>query len=175
MGGLGALQSNCQHQDEGLSGAVSDHHALLCWVCFFVWWGACTPRIPSQPGRKSEKQWKTTWCLSTGLGSVLGSLFASEKLGKRFWTLVSDPPPGKLTSYSFRWVGTSVLGSVNGSITQPGISRENRSLNLTDISLWSFAKWAQYTVMSLSFTPVFFSKSEKQGNWRNSQRPRFLL
>ena len=36
MGGLGTLQSNCQHQNEGLSGAVSDHHAQLCWVCFFV-------------------------------------------------------------------------------------------------------------------------------------------
>ena len=32
MGGLCALQSNCQHQDEGLSGAVSDHHA--CYVEF---------------------------------------------------------------------------------------------------------------------------------------------
>ena len=92
MSGLGALQSNSQHQDEGLSGAVSDHHVLLCWVCFFVWWGAWTQHwIPSQPGRKSEKQWKTTWCLSTGLGSVLGLLFASKRLGKRFWTLVSDP------------------------------------------------------------------------------------
>ena len=64
----------------------------LCHICFFVWWGAWTLRwIPSQPGRKSEKQWKTTWCLSTGLGSVLGSLFASKRFGKRFWTLVSDP------------------------------------------------------------------------------------
>ena len=35
MGGLGALQSNCQHQDEGLSGAVSDHHALFEFVSLF--------------------------------------------------------------------------------------------------------------------------------------------
>ena len=92
MGGLGALQSNCQHQDEGLSGAVSDHLALLSWVCFFIWWGAWTQCwISSQPDRKLEKQWKTTWCLSTGLGSVLGLLLTSKRLGKRFWTLVSDP------------------------------------------------------------------------------------
>ena len=114
------------------------HITTLCYVefvfFFFVWRGAWTQRwIPSQPGRKSETQWKTTWCLSTGLGTVLGSLFASKKLGKMFWTLVSDPP--HFTSSSCRWVGTSVLSSVNGSITQPGISRENRSLNLTDISL----------------------------------------
>ena len=29
MGELCALQSNCQHQDEGLSGAVSDHHTVF--------------------------------------------------------------------------------------------------------------------------------------------------
>ena len=133
MGGLGALQSNCQRQYEGLPGAVSDPHTLLCWVCFF---GA-------EPGHSAE----------FALNQV-GSRKSNEKQLDVFpqgWIAFCDRclhPKGLAWGFELwfqilvilqtsRWVGTSVLGSVNGSITQPGISRENRPLKLTDISMWS--------------------------------------
>ena len=62
-----------------------------------------------------------------------------------------------------------MLGSVNGSITQPGISRENRSLNLNDISLWSSAKSAQYTECHRS--SLLFSSPRKLTEFAASKVP----
>ena len=176
MGGLGALQSNCQYQDEGLSGTVSDHHALLCLVCFFGEEPGNSAESPlNQVGnwKSNEKQldvfpqgWVAFWdrCLHPK-GLVRGFQlwfqilvnFANlqvpllDGLAPLCWVHLTDRSPNQRFQEKIgRWIWLTYTCGV--------------SLNERNTRQWHCPSL------------LFSSPSQtKQGNWRNSRRPRFLL